>query len=146
MRRKLRIICLTKLSYNLSIIFPWIFRFHVTVSLHPYGETAKKSQQLTKIIPCIEDGMRDFRKSSTETSILLSKGGYRVGQIGTTNNDCFTCFESWKYWLNPFHWGKNIWTSTRIVMVIIILVISFCCLGTIVKLLTCFKWCCSCAS
>ena len=80
-------------------------------------------------------------------SLLTTEKGLCVKMYsGNFDNDCFICLESWAYWLSPFNWSKNVWTSTRIVMVIIILVISFCCLGTIVKLLTCFKWCCSCAS
>ena len=86
--------------------------------------------------------MRQFRELNTETNIVLSKGGYRTGKIGTENNDCFSCIESWKYWLNPFNWGINVWTTTRIVMVVIIFLCSLCFLGLLIKLCSCFKWCC----
>ena len=100
-------------------------------------------RRLTKVIPCKEDGMRHFRELDTETKILLSKGGYRIGQIGTQDNDCFSCIESWKYWLNPFNWSANIWNSTRIVMSVIMLIGSLCILGLLIKICMCFKCCCS---
>ena len=126
-------------------MFNFYFRGQVTISLHPYGARSNKlkRRKLTKLIPCKEDGMRHFRELDTETKILLSKGGYKIGQIGTGDNDCFTCIESWKYWLNPFHWSENIWTSTRIVMSVIMLICSFCILGLLIKICLCFKWCCS---
>ena len=86
--------------------------------------------------------MRHFRELDIETKIFLSKGGYRVGQIGTEENDCFSCIESWKYWLNPFHWSKNIWTSTRIFMSIILVIFSGCLLGLFIKVCSCLKRCC----
>ena len=123
------------------------FLFHhrgqVTIILHPYGASNDnvKNPKVRKGIPCREDGMRMFRELNTEINIRLSKGGYRQGELGTNDNDCFICLESWAYWLSPFNWSKNVWTSTRIVIIVVLLICSFCLIGLFVKICSCFKWC-----
>ena len=138
---------------SVNNIFGWrkfIFLFliqlrgQVTINLHPYGASNNKSEHfnLRKVIPCREDGMRQFRELNTETHIRLSKGGYRMGEIGTKDNDCFICLESWTYWLSPFNWSNNVWTSTRIVIIAIVLIFSCCLIGVFAKMCSCLKWCC----
>lgn len=132
-----------------TILCANVFRSQVTISLHPYvANLDDKLQQrlakkLIKVIPCFEDGMRHFRELDVETKILLSKGGFRNSRIGTENYDCFSCIESWKYWLNPFHWSENVWTSTRIVMALILFICTLSILGLLIKICTCLKCCCS---
>ena len=128
-----------------SILCLKISRSQVSISLHPYNANDDKLQRtkLIKAIPCFEDGMRHFRELDVETKILLSRGGYRMSKIGTEDNDCFSCIESWKYWLNPFHWGDNIWTSTRIVMALTLFICTISVLGLCIRMCACLKCCCS---
>ena len=136
-----------KISVNGEFIVSNLYYFirgQVTIILHPYGASKdhQKRKRLRKVIPCREDGMRQFRELNTETHIRLSKGGYQIGEMGTHDNDCFICLDSWSYWLSPFNWSNNVWTSTRIVIIVIAILSSFCFICLFVKICSCFKWCC----
>lgn len=97
---------------------------------------------LTKTLPCIESHMKEFRP--VESYSKTSTQGFESRIRHRDHLDCLSCSESWEFWLNPFNWTERLWTTTRIVISILVLLTFLTIVAILVKCCYCIAHCCWC--
>jgi len=108
----------------------------VRVTLHPFGQ---KSSEISRMIPCLEDGLRKFRHiedSGNTPANALSPQDYTTGG------------HSWMDFINPLTWvadsGLYFDNSTsKIVILVITSVVALLTFVCLIKCCLCIKKCCS---
>ncbi|XP_040568877.1 cell fusion protein aff-1 [Lepeophtheirus salmonis] len=89
------------------------------------------NKKIKKLLPCLEDGLQDFDSYLSKVS----------SKSISTYRDCPNCSDSWKYWINPFSWGTNIWSTTRILLTTVTLVIILSLIIIVVRIMCCICRC-----
>lgn len=112
-------------------------RDQVTVTLKPYGRKGHQST-ITRNLPCTIDSLRHFHH-------VFNNGGKEMKSsqpITSPSRHCLTCSDTWIYYIDPFNWADNIWTTTRLIIYVVLVLCFVTFILISVKLCLCFKQCC----
>ena len=87
------------------------FNGQVTVTLRPYG--GKDRASVTRNIPCTVDSLMHYRR--------VTNGGMISKNILQPEGlSCLGCSHTWLYYIDPYHWAEPLWTSTRMVITVVL--------------------------
>lgn len=100
----------------------------ISVTLRPYGGKSRSS--ITRHVACTVDSMRHFRQ--VKNGGMVSKN-----VLPPSSLSCLGCSNTWLYYIDPYNWSDSLWTSTRMV---ITLVLVF----SLTSLILLFIKCCLC--
>ena len=90
----------------------------------------KSRSSITRHVACTVDSMRHFRQ--VKNGEMVSKN-----VLPPSSLSCLGCSNTWLYYIDPYNWSDSLWTSTRMV---ITLVLVF----SLTSLILIFIKCCLC--
>jgi hypothetical protein len=98
------------------------------------------SKSISRSVPCHVDSLRHFRNVDENDKMITY--GQLANQAASMSRNCIECSDTWLYYLDPFNWSDTIWTSTRLIISIILLLcaVTFCL--TLVKCCLVLRKCC----
>jgi len=115
-------------------------RGQVTVSLKPYGGRSKST--ITRSLPCTVDSLRHFRHVLGKEMTSSSSSNSLANQAASLSRHCLGCSDTWLYYIDPFNWADSIWTTTRIIIAIVLTLCAVTFFTILFKACICMKQCC----